>query len=178
MENIFKVLITGAIILILVGITLAIGSKITQDLRQTQKTGSTTIYTDQDIAADTGTNATLTTVYELADVSDTTCQAVWNSTDNSVIYVANTDYICYSNSQSEGIFSWLNSSDPAITAKINYTVNANVDTQVSSIARNSTSAMVNLSSWQNITSTLIAATVIISLLMAGFAAFLYTKRDV
>ena len=173
--KILGLLFTAGLVLVILGVSLGIGAKVNNDFSTDSLVTSSATVTNESVSADTSANATLS--FNVATINPTvsSCTLVVNGTTDYTPYSANIDYICYSS----GTFSWLNSSDPAVTVNVTYveaweTWEADYNTSHSGEV-----GLANLSGWSSTIATVVAAVVIIGLLLAGFGGFLMLgKRGV
>jgi len=166
--RILTLLFTAGLILVILGIALGIGSKVTWDVGGNVSLLSDSVLNEA-VSANNESAQTLALTGASINKALISCSSVLNSTG---ISFDSNDYTC----GSDGTFTWLNASDPVVSVTVNYTVQWEDWPGKFNTSRNSQLGFANLSEWQSTIATVVAAVVIIGLITAGLAGFLMFKR--
>jgi hypothetical protein len=162
--KILGLLFTAGIILVILGVALSIGSKVTQDVGGNVTIKTSTILNEA-VSANNETTATLSLTGGAINKALTSCLSVTNS---STMYFDSNDYTC----GSDGTFTWLNASDPVVDVLVNYSIQWEDWSNVFNTSYQSQIGLSRLANWNSTIATAVAAVVIIGAILSGFAGFL------
>jgi len=163
-------LVTGGVVLIFLGVALAIGVMINQDVGKASFSTLSGNVLNEVVSANNESDVVLLLTGASINKQMTGCTSVTNDT-TGLPYVATTDYVCSSN----GNFHWVNASDPVVSVNVNYSVSWENWNTVYNASYQGQMGLANLAGWNKTIATVIAAVIILGLIISGLGGFIYLK---
>lgn len=169
--------VAGAIILVIAGVVLSIGSKVTQDVRDDELSTTAVSVTNESVSTLSETPQNFDVIGYHAFNAVASITEVLNDTTDTVVALASGNYTFNSTA------IWLTAAGAAdiyngsATLNVSYVYNSEIYSISYNASDEATKAVGDLATWQGTIVTVIAAVIIIGLLLAGFGAFLYFRRS-
>ena len=165
-------LISGGVVLIFLGIALAIGVMINQDIGKASFSTLTSTVVNETVAADNVTAQTLAFTGASINKVLTACTFVINNSDDMTTY-ASGNYTC----GSDGTFTWLNVLDEGTrSVNVTYTQTWENWNNVYNASYQGQMGMASLADWNKTIASVIAAVIIIGLIVSGMGGFMYLRK--
>jgi hypothetical protein len=183
MNKTLMMLLSGGLLLIILGLVLSIGAKISTDTKTNSATDSVTtlIYNETITSTLHGTTYPLSHTGDVESPANIASVIVTNASEGSSVTYNSTNYAYDSTSGTitfrVDVTTLAGNSTEANGTAFNVTYSYTAYGRIWAIGTNNTAALDNLSTYQDTIAVVIAAVVIITLLLAGFGGWLYFKSE-